>query len=731
MSRAAQRHPTSYLSLTLVLLLLGSVGVGPAHAEPAWTLVMVPDTQHYVDDVDNVDDFVTQMQWIVDHIETHGIAFVSHIGDVVQHGDRVVEWDRAESAMGILDGHVPYAVAIGDHDYVDEERRASGAPEYLARFGPSRYAGRPWYGGASPDHKSHYQLFSAGGRTFLHLALEWEVPGSVSDPSSAMGWAASIMDAYPKTPTIISTHSYVWDQPGEKGRTNGIEEDDGDGASGEQIWTELVATRPQVFMLLNGNFHKGTSQYDPTNPSHDPAGASFDGEYHQVSTNLYGLPVYEMLANFQDYPNGGDGWIRLIEFAEGAGAGGQDRISVETYSTTHDEFQIDSVSRFHFDLDFVSRFDAIPEKLPLRRFVAATGEDSTVWARNPSSNYGGSSRVRTDSVDGGPQQGLLRFDLDFGGEIPAGAEIRRAVLHVALTDSGDGVRMHRMRRAWSEGTVTWNELGQGIDADGSDAEASPDLVTLPYLSEGESLGYSLFDVTASVRAWQDGAANHGWALMPQGSDKLVLYSFEGSLPPELVIDYTLSGDAPPPPQVVTTTVRSGADTYIWKKDSGTNFGSSTRIRIDYSDGKVAGGPIQPMQGLLRFDLDQAAIPADAVITRAELRLRLTDSGDGFRLHRMLVAWDEATATWDAFSDGIDDDGAEAALSPDLITDDFLTEPASATYLSFEVTAAVQAWRDGQANHGWAMLPLGDNKLIIESFQGDELQPELVVEYTLP
>jgi len=38
---------------------------------------------------------------------------------------------------------------------------------------------------------------------------------------------------------------------------------------------------------------------------------------------------------------------------------------------------------------------------------------------------------------------------------------------------------------------------------------------------------------------------------------------------------------------------------------------------------------------------------------------------------------------------------------------------------------------GQANHGWALLPLGDDKLLIESMQGSELRPELVIDYTLP
>lgn len=694
-----------------------------AHASEPWSLVVVPDTQHYVDDVDNVDDFMTEMQWIADHVESRDIAFVSHIGDVVQHGSNRTEWNRAEAAMDLIDGRVPYSVAMGDHDYNTEENRASGAPEYIARFGPSRYAGRPWYGGASPDQKSHYQYFTAGGRAFLHLTLEWEVPGTIDNPSTALGWGKQILDHHPHVPTIISTHSNLWDRSGEKGRANSIEESASNGNSAEQVWSELIGNNPQVFMMLNGHSHKGSSQYDPTDPNDDPAGPSTDGEFHQVSTNWHGLPVYEMLADYQDYPNGGDGWIRIITFEEGTGVGGLDRIRVQTYSTTHDAYQTDTLSQFHFDLSFAQRLDAIPAPMPLQRGTFRTGEDAYVWQNNPTTSYGSSPSINVDTSDAGPQQGLLRFDVGFGSSIPAGAQIVHAEVRVALTDSGSGFRLHRMRTAWSGSTVTWSSVGSGLTA-GVDAESSVDLATFDKLTEGERPGYSIFDVTASVRAWSQGQVNHGWAILPRSSDKLTFDSFEGTRKPELVVFFLPDGASH------RVTVAAGTDTYIWRAQAAQNFGADTRIRVDYSDGHTAGSGIMPMQGLVRFDI-QNAIPAGAAITRAELRLRLTDSGNGFRLHRMLVPWGALTATWNGFGEGIDDDDSEAAADPDAITSDFLTEPATAAYLTLEVTDAVRAWAAGQANHGWVLLPLGDDKLLIESFEGTELRPELVIDYTLP
>ena len=724
-----QHHfmPNKHSFTYTIVALLTFLYLPNAQAEEPWTLIAVPDIQHYVDDPDNVDDLMTQMRWIADNISTYGVAFVTQLGDVVQHGDQIVEWDRAENGIDVIHGLVPYSVSIGDHDYRYQEKRDSGSDEFVRRFGAARYQGNPWYGGSSPDEKSHFQLFSAGGRQFLHLNLEWEASGSVSDPESPLGWAKQVLDAHPQTPTIVSTHSYVWDEVGEKGRTNGVEEDSGDGSSGELIWSELIRNSPQVFMVLNGNFHEASSQYDPGDPGADPAGPSFDGEYHQISTNLHGLPVYEMLSNYQDYPNGGDGWIRLIQFQPGAGQGGVDRISVQTYSTTHDAYQTDSVSQFHFDLRFAERFDDIPAALDLARTTLRTGEDTYVWKKRRNQTFGSDSLTRLESSGRDSQQGLVRFDIDFGGTIPAGAEIVSAQLRLGLTDSGSGFQLNRMLVPWSEDTATWNSFTDGIDDDGTEAAAQPDHVTFEYLTESESDCLSIFDVTESVRAWQQGGANHGWALLPLGSDDLTVRSFDSSsFRPELVVDYILSGSR----QVKVTT---GEDAYLWKNEPQTNFGTDNRIRVDLSDGMGSDGVIQPMQGLIRFDVpfgDSSAggIPDGATILGAQLRLRLTDSGDGFRLHRMLVPWSEGTATWNSFTDGIDDDGVEAEALPDVITSDYLEEPSTPSYLSFDVTDAVRAWHAGQDNRGWALLPLGDNKLLIESLQGSDLTPELVIQY---
>lgn len=361
---AAESGPTGDLPVGSVT---ASRFPSAASAPAAWTLVALPDTQKYVADPELAPLFDAQTGWIVDSLDgrtdpalARNIVFVSHLGDIVDDGSAPEQWALADRAMAVLDGdpagfpdaRVPYSAVIGNHDYAVVSDRQSGSERYREHFGAQRYVGRPdgrsyaWYGGSSPDGLGHYQRFEAGGYAFLHLALPWEVEGSLDDPTSALGWARDLLAANPSRPTIISTHSYVWDEPGAEGRTQTPQSEGGN--SGEAIFAALVQPFPQVFMVLNGHWHR--------------AGGEDDGEWEQVSLDAAGLPVYELLADYQDRARGGDGWLRLIDFLPAGGERGLDRIAVSTFSPSRAEgagdFQPGARSEFHFDLDFAQRFGA-------------------------------------------------------------------------------------------------------------------------------------------------------------------------------------------------------------------------------------------------------------------------------------------------------------------------------------------------------------------------------------
>lgn len=348
-SRSTRREGYSNVRRRTLLKAIGVGSVLPAAASgqaaattDPWTIVALPDTQNYARSSTLVTYAQDQVDWIVDNANSENIAFVTHEGDIVDEGHDRTEWERMDDVMSTLDGTVPYGTLPGNHDWFVQNDRSSSIEYYREFFGEARYQGRSWYGGSAPNDLNHYQLFSAGGYDFLHINLEWEAPGDASDPETPLGWAQSVLDQYPDRPTIITTHSYVWDGD-PPGRTTFVEETNGDGSSGEEIWQEIIEPNPQVFMVLNGHFFRDSD--------------SDRGEYHQVSTNSADLSVYEMLACYQHYSNGGNGWMRLIRFVPDGGSGDLDRIEVRTYSPSLDEYQTDSNSRFNFDLSFADRFE--------------------------------------------------------------------------------------------------------------------------------------------------------------------------------------------------------------------------------------------------------------------------------------------------------------------------------------------------------------------------------------
>jgi len=516
-----------------------------------WTVVALPDTQVYADE--QTPYATDQTQWIADNADAENIAFVSHEGDVVDHGDNDAEWRYMDEAMSTLDGVVPYATVTGNHDYAVLWDRQSSVAKYKEYFGPSRYDGREWFGGAGPtngdedrDTLNTYQLFSAGGYDFLHLALEWEPPGTVDDPSTALGWAQSVLDQYPDRATMLTTHSYLRDEP--QRRPQELQEANGIGNTGQTVWEELVSPNDQIFMVLCGHWHEGTGESG--------------GEAHQVSTNDGGSSVYELLSNYQFRPNGGNGLLRRIEFRPGDGSDAPDRIQVRTYSPSTEEEKTDDDSQFGFDLDFDDRFGSAaaetPEPTETPDGPTATFQqgsdgysgtvDTMIRAADPETGYGTAERLSIDGSDpegsGSSSQALLRFDEIIGtdaGQIPPGSDVEQATIVLETADEGDGAAIHRLRTDWSADS-TWASLDGGIQTDGSEAIADAVTETGPV-----ETGETTIDVTASVRAWVNGAQNDGWVLRPLGDDGWDIQSADSTTPPTLTVSYTpsetLAGDA--------------------------------------------------------------------------------------------------------------------------------------------------------------------------------------------
>jgi len=266
---------------------------------PEFTIIVLPDTQHYSEAFPEV--FTSQTQWIVDNKEARNIVFVTHEGDIVEHNGLDSEWQVADANMSMLDGIVAYGMGPGNHD--------QPTTLYNEYFPYTRYETQPWYGGHYQDlNDNNYQLFSGGGLDFVIVHLEF------CPPTGAVAWADGVLKAHPGRIGIMTTHGYL----------NGSAQRSVNGCTNTQyLWDGLAAPNPNLHFMLSGHVHTESRRTDTAN----------------------GHPVFQMLADYQDRANGGDGWLRILRFVPA-----EDKVHVQTYSPWLDSFEIDADSAF--DLDF-------------------------------------------------------------------------------------------------------------------------------------------------------------------------------------------------------------------------------------------------------------------------------------------------------------------------------------------------------------------------------------------
>ncbi len=177
---------------------------------------------------------------------------------------------------------------------------------------------------------------------------------------------------------------------------------------------------------------------------------------------------------------------------------------------------------------------------------------------------------------------------------------------------------------------------------------------------------------------------------------------------------------------------------------------------DFTAVQVAGPGntfIGQTQGLIRFDdlfgSGANQIPIGARINAAALTVEVGGdflSGAGIlatanvQLHRMLVNWTQATATWNFFSGtnnpaGVQTNGVEAAATPEST----LGPAVGVGPRSFNVTDSLQAWsyttQPNTANRGWFLaIPTGTALWQFASAESPILggrPPILAVDWTAP
>lgn len=302
----------------------------PDTTSPRFTIAVLPDTQYLFDGASiHPEPLEASLRYVLAERDRHNIVFLAHLGDVTQNGAEK-EIQAASAQFTLLDkAGAAWSVLAGNHDVDGSTDDQRGRTPYLDAFGPKRFTKSPSYRGSSPDGYNSFHTFTAGGRDWLVLALDWR--------TSARGveWARGVLAAHPTLPVILTAHDIVDSTPD----GSAVLDDYGQG-----LWDSFISQHDQIFLTLNGHYWKPGRTTKENRAGHD--------------VDLH-------LVNYQDRYYGGAAMIRLYHvdlernaidvetlspFILGGGLGTGNELADEEAALSGD------VDRFTVSVDFEQRF---------------------------------------------------------------------------------------------------------------------------------------------------------------------------------------------------------------------------------------------------------------------------------------------------------------------------------------------------------------------------------------
>jgi len=321
----------------LLFLLVSSTGFSQsAYKKPrlendsSWSVILLPDVQNYTKWNRNQPILDLMMAWIEDNIDTLNIKMVLCTGDLVEQNDLFIpadngdqsaqrQWEFISRSFGRLNGKVPYIPALGNHDFsIDTTLKRT------SRFGEFFKIDDNWLNkkalvqngidesGQPSLQNAVYEVKSTnGGKDYLFMTVEYAPRDTV------LTWAKKIaeLEQYKNHRIVLLTHAYLtpkdqhWNgenrwfiyepyvihnksQKSERWLLPFAN-------NGKQIWEKLVKPTANIEMVLSGHIF---------------------GEGYRSDQNDMGQTVHQMLFDMQAEGgghiegNGGDGWLRILEF---------------------------------------------------------------------------------------------------------------------------------------------------------------------------------------------------------------------------------------------------------------------------------------------------------------------------------------------------------------------------------------------------------------------------------
>ncbi|MBO4716108.1 MAG: metallophosphoesterase [Verrucomicrobia bacterium] len=289
----------------------------------AFSIVVIPDTQTYIKTARNQGICELMTAWIAENIQKLNILTALQVGDLVERNGITEEdletkimdqissqqWNAISAAMSRLDGKLPYVACTGNHDYGIRaaENRTTQFPTYFPAYRNTAWKGVlveccPNCFGVKTLENAAYEFTTKQGKKILVISLQF------APADFAIEWAKKVVarEEYKDHFVIILTHSYLrsYLEDCKIGGKEGYKVTDVN--YGEDIWNKLIYPADNIRMVICGHIAH------PTDPKGNVG--------FRQSKNHAGKTVSQMLFDTQTvgggwHGNGGDGWLRLLEFS--------------------------------------------------------------------------------------------------------------------------------------------------------------------------------------------------------------------------------------------------------------------------------------------------------------------------------------------------------------------------------------------------------------------------------
>lgn len=299
--------------------------------QDSFSMILLGDPQGYIKYDINQPLFDLQTAWIADNIDNLNIKAVLCTGDLVEQNDNLVRnrnmlnqtsremWEAVSRSFDRLDNKIPYIISTGNHEYGyrHSENGNTKFPEY---FPIER--NKKWYDCAVAVYPNRNGVESLENAAFEFEQPAWGkilvVCNEFAPRDEVLAWTADLIksDRFKGHKVIYLTHSLLNER--NASRTDNEPYQISPRNWGQQVWDKLLQPSENIVLAICG--HTG-------NP-----GDFEDSVAYRVDKNSVGRDLHQMMFNVQVLGggwegNGGDGWVRILEFKPDGKT-----IGVKTYS---------------------------------------------------------------------------------------------------------------------------------------------------------------------------------------------------------------------------------------------------------------------------------------------------------------------------------------------------------------------------------------------------------------